>query len=83
VALCVALQADGTLAPTGQTVGECTGYVMVSSAEYGVYQVVQDAMAIPTPEQATDWFVGGFGAVMLFFVVGRMAGSVVAMFKTK
>jgi hypothetical protein len=82
MALCVALQADGTLLPTGEAVGECTGYVLVSSAEYGVYQVVQDAMAVPTPEQASGWFVGGFGAVMLFYVVGRMAGGVVSMFKS-
>jgi hypothetical protein len=81
MALCVTLQPDGTLVPTGQAVVDCTGYVMVSSAEYGVYQVVQDALVTPTPAQATDWFVGGFGAVLLFYVVGRMAGSVLSMFK--
>ena len=80
MALCVSLQIDGTLAPTGQAVGECTGYVLVSSAEYGVYQAVNQAFATPTPELAMGWFVGSLGAVMFWYMVARMAGSVANFF---
>lgn len=80
MALCVALQSDGTLVPTGQPVAECTGYVLVSSSEYGVYNVVEQALAMPTPEVALEWATGCCALVIAWFVVGRVAGSVVAMF---
>ncbi|WP_313178528.1 hypothetical protein [Stenotrophomonas sp.] len=82
MALCVALAADGTLVPTGQAVTECAGYVLVSASEYGVYEVVQQALAMPTPEEAMKWFTACAGAVVVWFIVGRMAGAVVSVFKT-
>ncbi len=81
MAICVALQADGTLVPTGESVDQCTGYVLVSGSEYGLMQAVNTAFAAPTTEQATSYFVGTFGIVVFFFVAARMAGSVAAMFK--
>lgn len=52
MALCVTLTAEGTLIPTGQPVTECAGYVLVSASEHGVYEVVQQALAMPSPEDA-------------------------------
>ena len=83
MAECVVLNVDGTLTPTGQTVGECTGYVLVSGSEYGVYSVVQQAFAIPDPSQAMEWFVGPFGLVMVFYVAARCVGAVLSMFNAK
>lgn len=80
MATCVALQADGTLVPTGQAVAECTGYVLVSGSEYGVYQLVQQAFATPTNEQVSEALIAGFGAVLLWYVVARIAGAIVSMF---
>lgn len=81
MALCVALAQDGTLIPTGQPVGECTGYVLLSSSEHAVYGLINQAFAMPTPEQAAGWFVGSAGAVIGWFVVARIAGSVATFFK--
>lgn len=81
MALCVALTADGTLVPTGQRVEECTGYVLASGSEHSFYALAYQAFAAPEPEVAAGWFVGAFGAVVMFFVVARMAGSVAAVFK--
>ena len=81
MALCVALTADGTLAPTGQPVEACTGYVLVTGSEHSFYALAYQAFAAPTPEQAGGWFVGCFGAVVMFYVVARMAGGVLAVFK--
>lgn len=81
MALCVALTADGSLIPTGQPVEACTGYVLVTGAEHSFYALAYQAFAAPSPEQAAGWFVGAFGAVVMFFVVARMAGSVAAVFK--
>lgn len=80
MSLCVALQADGTLVPTGQPVAECAGYVLVSAAEHGIYGVVQQALAMPTAEESLKWFTACCGAVIVWFVVGRMVGSVASMF---
>ena len=80
MAVCVALQSDGTLIPTGQAVETCTGYVLASGSEHSFYALVYQAFAMPTPEQAAGWFVGSFGAVIFMFVAGRIAGTVAAMF---
>lgn len=81
MALCVTLQPDGTLVPTGQPIEECTGYVLVSGSEHAIYAVVAQAFDIPDPDVAAGWFVGALGAVMFWFVAGRIAGTVAAMFK--
>lgn len=81
MAECVTLNADGTLTPTGQTVGQCTGFVLVSGSEYGVYQLVQDVFVIPSTADACTWFVGAWGCIVFFYVVSRCVGTVLSMFK--
>lgn len=80
MAECVTLNADGTLSPTGQTVDQCTGYVLVTGSEYGVYQVVQTSLAVPTPDEASGWFIGAWGLVMVFYIAARCVGAVLSMF---
>lgn len=80
MALCIALTDAGTLVPTGQPVSECAGYVLVSASEHGIYEVVQQALAMPSPEEAMKWFTACCGGVIVWFVAGRIAGSVAAMF---
>ncbi|MDF4004076.1 hypothetical protein P3W33_11800 [Luteibacter sp. PPL552] len=80
MAICVTLNNDGTLATTGQAVSECSGYVLVSGSEYGVYQVVQDALSMPTPDQAAEWFSGPFVLVVTLFVISRCIGHVANFF---
>ncbi|GAE48707.1 hypothetical protein [Xanthomonas arboricola] len=83
MATCVVLQADGTLMPTGQSVGECSGYVLVSGSEYSVYALVQEAFAMPSKEDAIEWSTGCCVVVIVWFVLGRMAGSVAGMFNDR
>jgi hypothetical protein len=80
MALCVTLNSDGTLATTGQAVSECAGYVMVSGTEYGVYQVVQDMLSTPTPEEAAGWFFGPLTLVLTMFIVSRQLGELTNFF---
>jgi len=80
VAQCVTLNSDGTLTPTGQAVSECTGYVMVSGSEYGVYQALQTALAMPSADEASTFFIGTLGLVMFFFLVSRQVGAVAGFF---
>lgn len=81
MAICVALQVDGTLVPTAEPVEACTGYVLVSGSEHSFYALVHQVFDAPTPEVATGWFVGCLGAVVFWYVVSRIAGSVAGMFK--
>lgn len=80
MATCVTLNADGTLAPTGQAVSDCAGFVLVSGSEYGVYQVVQDMLSAPTPEQAAGWFSGPFVLVLTLHAVARHIGVLARFF---
>lgn len=80
MAICVTLNSDGTLSTTGETVDQCTGYVLVSGSEYGVYQVVQQALAVPTASETVGWFVGAWGAVMVSYIAARCVGALLSMF---
>lgn len=80
MALCVALQADGTLLPTGEAPHACTGYVLVSGSEHSFYALVHEAFAMPDAATATTWFVGCLGAVVTWYLVARLAGSVANFF---
>ncbi len=80
MALCVALQSDGTLVPTGQPVDACTGYVLVSSSEYGVYGAVQQFLGMPDKEVVLGWFSGCLSLIVFLYVASRMAGSVANVF---
>lgn len=80
MAECVTLNSNGTLTPTGQSVSECTGYVLVSGSEYSVYQVVDQALGVPTSSQAMGWFFGAWGAVMVFYIGARCVGAILSMF---
>ncbi|KGE50655.1 hypothetical protein WCN79_13190 [Xanthomonas axonopodis pv. vasculorum] len=83
MAMCVALRPDGTLVSTGQSVGECSGYVLVTGSEYSVYALVQEAFAMPSKEDAVAWSTGCCGVVIVWFVLGRLAGSVAGMFNDR
>lgn len=82
MALCVALQPDGTLAPTGQPVAECSGYVLVSATEHARLSFLSDLFEWPEASVAASWLVGAFGFVIVCNVVGSMVGSVVKMLST-
>jgi len=83
MALCVALQPDGSVVPTGQAVTECTGYVLVSGTEHGVYAVVQKVFEFPSTEVALGWFAGCFSLVVFLYVAMRMGGAVANIFNSR
>lgn len=80
MSLCVLLDNNGALIPTGQPVAECSGYVLVSAAEHGVYEVVQQVFAFPTTAVALGWFAGCFSLILFLYVAGRMSGALANVF---
>lgn len=86
---CVTLNTNGTLTDDGPVSSStsaisCAGYVLVDAGQYGVVApVVSAAYGVPSVSDACTWFVGAWGAVVFFYVVARMCGSVVGMFNSK
>jgi hypothetical protein len=76
MALCVQLQPDGTLVPTGQTSEECTGYVLVTPAEHAWSALLHEAFAWPEPTEAATLMAKSFGGVLLFYIVAYICGAV-------
>lgn len=80
---CVVVNADGTVAFTGQPVAECSGYVLVSAAEHAQMSFLSSLFQWPEPGIAATWLVGAFGFVMGCNVIGSMVGSVVKALSTE
>lgn len=77
MALCVSLQVDGTLLPTGEAVGECTAYVLASPAEIYAAELIAMAFQPPDLAVAAGWFSGVFSLVLIVYVSSRAIGAVV------
>jgi hypothetical protein len=77
MSICVALNEDGTLSPTGQTVADCTGYVLTSPGEVMVAAVIASAFEPPDLTNAAGWFAGVFSLIVICYVAGRGIGAVV------
>lgn len=83
MALCVILNPDGTLAPTGEPVEACTGYVMHSAAENAVLQSLHELFSWPAPEEITAWVMAAFMFVLAMNACGYITGAVVKMVSTE
>lgn len=83
MAVCVSLTEAGTLVPTGESVDQCGGYVLVSAAEHATASVLVDIFQWPEPEVAAAWFTGVFGLILALNVVGYMVGAVVKSVSTE
>lgn len=81
MALCVVLNPDGTLQPTGEPPESCAGYLLVSGAELSVMQTFSDALVMPTAEEAAGVFATCVGMILGFYVVGSYVGAVLRQFR--
>lgn len=75
--LCVTLQADGTLVPTGQAVADCTGYALVTPTEVWLSSTLADALNPPSAEVVAAWWFGTFALVVTCYLAGRFVGAIV------
>ncbi|KQH72875.1 hypothetical protein XfCFBP8356_009445 [Xylella fastidiosa subsp. sandyi] len=83
MALCVSLKADGTLVATGQGVSDCTGYVLVSGSEYGVYQLVQRVFEVPDMKTVIQTSTAVAFTVIGWYVAARIIGTVATFFDSR
>ena len=76
MALCVPLNPDGTLTPTGQPAAECTGYMLITPGEQAWTAMLADVFAYPDPAEALLLAVQAFGGVLTFYVLGYICGAI-------
>ena len=75
MSLCVVLNADGTLSPTGQAVADCTGHVLATPTEIWLSHTLAQALEPPSVEVMAGWWLGTFSLVMICYIAGRAVGS--------
>lgn len=78
--LCVVLDPSGALVSQGQFTGECTGYVLMTAADYAGAMTVGQLFAAPSPVTFAGAFMAAFGAVLGCAVVAHAVGSVAGFF---
>ncbi|HAV4432544.1 TPA: hypothetical protein UMF74_000458 [Stenotrophomonas maltophilia] len=80
MSLCVALGENGTLIPTGQPVDQCTGYVLMSSAEASSVAMFAEAFKVPDKDVLAGWASGPFILIMTLYLAAHIGGRVAAVF---
>ncbi len=82
--LCVHLdQATNALIAAGEFTGECTGYVLMTPADWAGSMTVAQLFAFPDPLVFAAAFTSSFGAVIGCAVVAHAVGSVAGFFDSK
>lgn len=81
MAICIAIATDGTVVPTGEAVEACSGYVLLSGSEHAAHTVIDRLLDWPEGSVAATWLVGSFGFVLGSYLIAKLVGSVVSMFR--
>lgn len=82
--LCVHLdQMTNALIAAGEFTGECTGYVLMTPADWAGSMTVAQLFAFPDPLVFAAAFTASFGAVTGCAVVAHAVGSVAGFFDSK
>jgi len=79
--LCVYVdQATNALVAAGEFTGECTGYVLITPADWAGSMTVAELFGFPDPLVFGATFTAAFGAVLGCAVVAHAVGSVAGFF---
>ncbi len=78
--LCVAINPDGTLTPTGQPVSECSAYVLVSGSEYSLLGTIEQLLGNPTEAQVAIVLGCCFFGPIALYLVAHMGSKIARVF---
>lgn len=78
--LCITVDADNQLVNSGQFTGDCTGYVLMTAADYTGSMTMAQLFGPPDAEVFAAFFMGFFGLVLGCAVVAHAVGSVAGFF---
>lgn len=82
MAICIVINVDGTVTPTGETIDACSGYVLLSGSEHATHTVIDRLLDWPEASTAAAWLVGSFAFVLGSYLTAKLVGSVVSMFRS-
>lgn len=75
MSLCVVLNADGTLTPTGQALTDCAGYTLVTPAEAVALTTLEQLFEMPPAVESSALFTFIVTSIVGAFVTGRAFGK--------
>lgn len=79
--LCVHLDpATNALVAAGEFTGECTGYILMTPADFAGSMTIAQLFGFPDPLMFAATFTAAFGAVLGCAVVAHAVGSVSGFF---
>jgi hypothetical protein len=82
--LCVHLdQATNALIAAGEFTGECTGYVLITPADWAGSMTIAELFAMPDPVAFGSVFTAAFSAVIGLAVLAHTLGVVSGFFDSK
>lgn len=82
--LCVAVDpATNALVATGEFSGACTGYVLITPADWAGSMTIAELFGFPDPLVFSGAFAATFGLVIGCAMVAHAVGSVAGFFDSK
>lgn len=82
--LCVNLDpATNALVAAGEFTGDCSGYLLITPADWAGAITIAQVFQFPEPELFAAAFMASFGAVLGCAVVAHAVGSVAGFFDAK
>ncbi|WP_324709577.1 hypothetical protein [Pseudomonas citronellolis] len=80
--LCIVVDQSGALVSQGEFTGECTGYVLMTAADYAGSMTIAQLFGWPDPAAFGAAFTTAFGIVLGCSVVAHTVGSIAGFFDT-
>jgi hypothetical protein len=82
--LCVQVDtATNTLVTSGEFTGACTGYVLITPADWAGSMTIAELFTMPDPVVFASAFTATFGAVIGLAMVAHSIGAVAGFFDSK
>ena len=78
--LCVVLDGGNNLVAKGEYNGECTGYVLMTAAEYSGVKTNGELWSFPEPAVFAAVFSGTLAMVLFFTYISTLVGEVAGFF---
>lgn len=78
--LCINVDADGRLVSKGEYTGDCTGWILVTPADWAGSMTLTKLFEFPDPVMFGAVFTSMFGLILFLAAIATMVGSVAGFF---
>ena len=81
MASCVSFDSSGVLYQTGESVADCTGYLLLDASEYSDFPTLQSIFQIPLAEDLAQLWAVGFSLPVIIYLSAWGLGVVINWFR--